>query len=668
MQKLINPIVSVLFLLFCPITSAQEFKRLPPDGKKIDPAVREALETRVLEIQHKIDKAAATSPDAEDWQPDVEVLVRAVRLALEQGLFFRQSETKIANDLLNESERRLDAVELGDRQLKLLGFRPEKGNQPQLLVGGFRSKIDNSVQPYGLVIPVGYQGPDTPYRTDVWLHGRGDTKTEIPFLHERMTRAGQYTPKNTIVLHPFGRHCNAFKFAGETDVYEALDHLKKIATLDDQRLSIRGFSMGGAGCWHFAVHDPGRWFAANPGAGFVDTIVYQGWVEKTPYPIDATRKKLMNWYDVLPWVNNLRNTRTIPYSGEKDKQKQAADRVIAETNKLGIEIPYIIGNDMGHRIDAASSKTIDETLSEWAERPVTLPRSKIDFTTYTLRYNKVDWLTITGLESHWKPSRIEGRIVEDGSLSIRTHGITRFEVDFCESAWPETDQRVKAQIDGQTFHLDDWSDAPGVQCEFAKGETWAVVEQIDPKLRKRPGLQGPIDDAFCDKFLFVAPSRPAQHGTTQRWINKEFKYAKERWSRLMRGDVNVVLDTELTEAQIKNNHLICFGDYQSNQYLRSIAGSLPIQWTKDSLKVGRQNFESDKCVPAFCFPNPRNPERYVVINSGMTYREFSNVSNSRQIPMLPDWAVLGFESENDAIFAGEVIAQGFFDEKWSLPE
>lgn len=136
----------------------------------------------------------------------------------------------------------------------------------------------------------------------------------------------------------------------------------------------------------------------------------------------------------------------------------------------------------------------------------------------------------------------------------------------------------------------------------------------------------------------------------------------------MRGDVNVVLDTELTEAQIKNNHLICFGDYQSNQYLRSIAGSLPIQWTKDSLKVGRQNFESDKCVPAFCFPNPRNPERYVVINSGMTYREFSNVSNSRQIPMLPDWAILGFGSENDAIFAGEVIAQGFFDEKWSLPE
>ena len=136
----------------------------------------------------------------------------------------------------------------------------------------------------------------------------------------------------------------------------------------------------------------------------------------------------------------------------------------------------------------------------------------------------------------------------------------------------------------------------------------------------------------------------------------------------MRGNVNVVLDSELTEEQIKNNHLICFGDFNSNQYLRSIAKNLPIKWTRDTLQVGSRRFESDQCVPAFCFPNPRNPERYVVINSGMTYREFSNISNSRQIPMLPDWAILGIDSQEDSIFAGEVIAQGFFDETWSLPD
>ncbi len=649
------------------MTLAQDFKRLPPEGKSIDTTVRAGLERRVSDIQGRVNVVAKTSQDTQDWLPDVEVLIRAVRLALTQNLFYRESETEIAGKLLDESERRLKAVQQGDRQLKLLGFSKDNLDKTQLLVGGFRSNIDNSIQPYGLVIPVGYTGTNIPHRTDIWLHGRGDTKTEIPFLHERMTRPGRYTPQNTIVLHPFGRHCNAFKFAGETDVYEALAHLGTIAAIDQQRVSIRGFSMGGAGCWHFAVHNPGRWYAANPGAGFVDTIVYQGWAEQTPYPINAVRQQLMNWYDVLPWVNNLVNTRTIPYSGEKDKQKQAADRVIAKTNSLGIKIPYIIGKNMGHRIDDRSSTVIEATLADWAKHPSELPKTKIDFTTYTLRYNKIDWLTISGLESHWRKSRIQGQIQEDGSLVIKTSGITRFEVDFRASAWPQTDETVKAQIDGQVFHLDDWSEAPGVQCEFSKGDTWKVVEKIDSELRKRPGLQGPIDDAFCGKFLFVAPSRPARHGTTHRWSQDEFEYAKERWSRLMRGNVNVILDTQLTEEQIKNNHLICFGDFHSNQYLRSVADRLPIRWTKESLAVGTQEFESDKCIPAFCFPNPRNPERYVVVNSGMTYREFSNVSNSRQIPMLPDWAILGIDSQDDGIFAGKVIAQGFFDERWSLP-
>ena len=34
---------------------------------------------------------------------------------------------------------------------------------------------------------------------------------------------------------------------------------------------MRGFSMGGAACWQFAVHYPSIWVAAAPGAGFSET-------------------------------------------------------------------------------------------------------------------------------------------------------------------------------------------------------------------------------------------------------------------------------------------------------------------------------------------------------------------------------------------------------------
>ena len=45
-------------------------------------------------------------------------------------------------------------------------------------------------------------------------------------MDQRTKSKGYYSPANTIVLHPYGRYSNAFKFAGEVDVLEALEHVK----------------------------------------------------------------------------------------------------------------------------------------------------------------------------------------------------------------------------------------------------------------------------------------------------------------------------------------------------------------------------------------------------------------------------------------------------------
>ncbi len=648
------------------IAQSQTYKQLPPAGIKVDAAKITALEFRIRQLEVKSQNVAAITDDDKIWRPDVEVLLRAVRLAIDQNLFFKESEPAAAIKLLDEAQRRLAAVVDQQRGLSLLGLAAQKTDQPQLLVGGFVSVIDDSVQPYGLVIPAGFDpAGEKPLRLDIWLHGRGDTKTEIPFLVERMTKVGQCAPADTIVLHPFGRHCNAFKFAGERDVYESLEHVQSLVPIDRGRVSIRGFSMGGAGCWHFAVHDPARWFAVNPGAGFVDTIVYQGWQDKMPYPLTEAGKKLMQWYDVLPWTANLTNTRTIAYSGETDKQKQAADRVYEQSQKLGLEWPYVIGAKMGHKIDAASQQTIDAQLAQWAAEEVQSPRKKIDFVTYTVRYGKADWLEVTGLQEHWSAGRVKAEISGDQRLKIETDGITHLRLDFAQSGWADGHD-VGLVIDGERFLISDSEDRRGLQCNLARDKQWTQLLS-DLQLRKRPGLQGPIDDAFCDRFLFVLPSRPAKHGVVQRWIDREVRYAKRRWRRLMRGEIRSVLDTELTATQVAENNLICFGDYASNRYLFSIATRLPVEWNLQQVKVGEQKFDPSFHAPVFCVPNPQNPSRYLVVNSGMTFREFSNVSNSRQIAMLPDWAVLDVSEKDDGIFAGKVVAEGFFNEQWQLP-
>ncbi len=484
-----------------------------------------------------------------------------------------------------------------------------------------------------------------------------------------MTKLGEYAPKDTFVLHPFGRHCVAFKFAGETDVYEAIAHVKTLTPIEDQAVAMRGFSMGGAGVWHLAVHDPSSWFAINPGAGFVDTIVYQGWDKKPPFVMTDTHRKLLNWYDVLPCATNLQNTTPIVYSGEVDKQRQAAERVTAVLKKEEIPYRHIIGKDMGHKIDAPSKEKINELLSIAAKETLRVkpPTKKIDFTTYTLRYADCDWLSIEGLREHFVEGRVVAEIKGEELIQIHSAGVTRLRLNFAESGWPDRPRQLRAEINEQSVEVVDGGSAPGLQCEFfLDGDQWKLETNFAKTVRKRPGMQGPIDDAFCSRFVFVMPSRPATHGAAERWIKSEMDYAGSRWETLMRGDARFVRDTDVTDQMIQDCNLVCFGDFTSNRYLASIADQLPIAWTKSEIKVGDQTFDPAKHVAAFCYPNPKNADRYVVVNSGMTFREFSNVSNSRQIAMLPDWAIIDVTSGDDGIFAGDVVEDGFFDEQWKL--
>jgi hypothetical protein len=68
---------------------------------------------------------------------------------------------------------------------------------------------------------------------------------------------------------------------------------------------------------------------------------------------------------------------------------------------------------------------------------------------------------------------------------------------------------------------------------------------------------------------------------------------------------------------------------------------------------------------AFLEPEPSFP-RYLVVNSGPTFREGHDRTNSQQTPKLPDWAVIDVRTPPDAYQPGKVVAAGFFDAQWRL--
>src|SRR5262249_34830783 len=152
--------------------------------------------------------------------------------------------------------------------------------------------------------------------------------SELSFVEQRQRSPGEFTPADAFVLHPYGRYCNANRFAGEVDTFEAMDHVKKHYLIDEDRVVARGFSMGGAACWQFATHYPGVWCAAAPGAGFSETADFLKVFQREKVQPTEYEKKLWHWYDSTDYAGNLFNLPTVAYSGEIDAQKQAADMMV----------------------------------------------------------------------------------------------------------------------------------------------------------------------------------------------------------------------------------------------------------------------------------------------------------------------------------------------------
>lgn len=652
-----------------------QVRAVPGEGIEVPAAVRERLQAGL----DRLEKAIAAIPPQADGSPhpdlvDVQIFHRAVDVALRYREFFHESEFEAADRLLAEGLARAESLAKGETPWARATGR---------VVRGYVSKIDGSVQPYGLEIPAGLDvASPEPTPLDVWFHGRGETLSELNFIDQRMRQPGTFAPRAAMVLHPYGRYCNANKFAGEIDVYEALESVQRRYSIDTERLAARGFSMGGASAWQIAVHDPGRWAVANPGAGFSETPeflqTFQG-ETLAPYWWEA---RLWRWYDATEWAGNLRHVPTIAYSGEKDVQIQAALAMSRAAAREGLSLVHLIGPETGHSYHPATAAEVERSVRELSrigrER---VPRD-IDFTTYTLRYGQLAWLRVLGLEEHWQKSRVKGRLGEEG-IVLEVQGITGLELHFEPGTFPyrnEPEIRVRYQREGQwveSIVTTGDSSLPTTallptdrswQCRIVKGaEGWRVAQGSDQApIAKRPGMQGPIDDAFMDSFVFVEPTGASRFPRADAWARAEMQRAVVQWRRHFRGEVRVLRDVEVTAEDLEKFNVVLWGDPESNRLWQTLNDRLPLRLDGDQWTVGDQRFAATEHQAIQVYPNPEAPHRYVVTNSGFTFREFAYLNNARQVPVLPDWAIVGLDEAPGYVYPGRIAAADFFDEGWRV--
>jgi pimeloyl-ACP methyl ester carboxylesterase len=578
-------------------------------------------EEQKQQIRSKMEslEAAVKAVGSNPLSVDVEVYLKAAEWMLRhEDEFYKPEYVKFTLDGLEQGLTRASELAAGRSS-----WTKAEGRVPR----AYRSRVDGSVQPYIVYVPQGYDG-SKPMRLDVVLHGRAAQMTEASFL------AGKGLPQRSYLqLEVFGRTNNAYRWAGETDVFEALESVRSHYNVDLQRIVLRGFSMGGAGAWHLGLHYPDRWAAIEAGAGFNETKNYAKLSD-----LPAHQESVLPIYDSYLWAGNAVNIPVVGYGGDQDPQLQASLNIKEQLGDLFTRALFLVGPNTGHKFHPDSKKESDAFIDESLETPRGDPH-RVRFVTYTSRYHRAYWVSIDALAAQYERAEVDAR--RNGSkFIVITSNIAAL-----------TLPRGEVTIDG------DQTQGGSLIREAGR---WKAGQLRG--LRKTHGLQGPIDDAFLDSFLCVRPTGTPWHAEPNAAAIERLDRFGREFAKWMRGDVRVKDDRSVTEAEIASNNLILFGDPSSNALIRKIAGRLPIRWSKETIAINGSTYDAATHLPVLIFPNPLNPKRYVVLNTGHTFgeREFRG-TNALLFPRLGDYGVLHIGPSGV-----ETVTAGLFDENWRL--
>jgi pimeloyl-ACP methyl ester carboxylesterase len=404
-------------LLVAPL-SAQTQNYAPPPAIKISDEALKPIKEKTAQLGQAI---AELRKDGENHilLPDVEVFHRAAEMIMQLGEFYQKDSPAWTEKVLDRGVERA-------RQLAK-GESPWAKASGQTVVRGYRSQIDGTVQPMAVTYPRGYgDDPKRTWRVDVVLHGRGATLTEVSFLYANGNKKVPPADQDWVQLDVFGRGNNAYRWAGEKDVFEAIDALEPLdhhggreGLLDMNRVVLRGFSMGGAGTWHLGLHYPDRWCVIGPGAGFTTTHGYTRLPELPPY-----QEACLRIYDAVDYAENAFNVPIVAYSGSKDPQKAAADNIEKRLKALGLEdrMTHLIAPGLEHKFPPEWFQKANALYSKFAAAARPEPPKKIRFVTYTTKYPGSAWISITAMGKHYQKAIVDAERVA-GGYRVKTENV-----------------------------------------------------------------------------------------------------------------------------------------------------------------------------------------------------------------------------------------------------
>ena len=428
------------------------------------------------------------------------------------------------------------------------------------------------------------------------------------------------------------------------------------------------------GAWQLGLKRPDRYVAVGPAAGPVDTYVFANspWKHFVRLdPLTPWQETMLHLVDAIDYTANAGMVPVVAAMGDQDPYFSSHVLIEKAFAKEGVPFDGIVAQGSGHGLSAVARQEQLRRLGEFAARGSDPFPKHVRFVTWTLKFSRCHWIEVLGLAEHYQRAEIDARVVDGGAIAFaEPQNITRFAIH--SPAVPRKGGSVT--IGGKRIALPAASAGRPLLFEKRDGK-WSCPGALDNATLtgKRPGLQGPMDDAFARPFLCVRGTGKAWNPKADAWAEANLQRFADEWRRHYRGYLPVKNDTDVTDGDIQRSNLILFGDPGSNVWIRKVLPQLPIRWTRDIVQLGAEKHSATDHGLQLIYPNPLPGAhgRYVVLNSGHTYHDAELRFSYMVFPQLGDWAVLQVGDNRAATpapaVAETVIHSGFFNEAWKPP-
>ncbi len=205
----------------------------------------------------------------------------------------------------------------------------------------FLSRIDNTLQPYAVRIPAGYDPKAArKYPLIVYLHGSASDETNlagVDYLSD-----GEF-----IELAPRGRGpSNAYtRDHAQEDIEEAVAAVTQSYPIDETRIILTGFSMGGYGVYRTFYEHPGRYkalaiFSGHPDIG---SLYFPG----EGHPNFLEDKNLVKFKGIAIFLFHGRDDRNCPFAITKE--------LVSKLERAGAKVEFVTEAGAGHQRPGAET-------------------------------------------------------------------------------------------------------------------------------------------------------------------------------------------------------------------------------------------------------------------------------------------------------------------------